>query len=50
MQLEEEIGKEILYTGGLIIQTTLNRQMQELAQKSFNKQIAELKKTINARN
>ena len=45
MQLEEEIGKEILYTGGLIIQTTLNREIQHHAEKSFTKQIDELRKS-----
>ncbi len=35
-----------MYTGGLIIQTTLNRNIQELAEKSFAEQMMELKKTI----
>jgi penicillin-binding protein 1A len=47
MQLEDELGKEQLYKGGLVIQTTLNRVMQENAQKTFNKQMLELKKEIN---
>lgn len=46
IQLEEEVGKQILYTGGLRIQTTLNSRMQELAQQSFAKEIEQLKKTI----
>ena len=46
IQLEEELGKQILYTGGLRIQTTLNRRMQELAQQSFITQMGQLKKTI----
>ncbi len=46
LQLEEIIGKEILYTGGLVIQTTLSRVMQEAAQKSFSKNVAEFKTTI----
>ena len=46
MELEQEIGKNRLYTGGLIIQTTLNRNIQELAEKSFAEQMMELKKTI----
>lgn len=46
MQLEEEIGKEILYTGGLLIQTTLNREIQQHAQKSFSKQIINLRKSM----
>ena len=39
------LAKRILYTGGLVIQTTLNRTIQELAEKSF-KTDAELKKSI----
>ncbi|GMU19356.1 MAG: hypothetical protein AMXMBFR12_05480 [Candidatus Babeliales bacterium] len=46
IQLEDELGKNILYTGGLIIQTTLNVQIQELAQAAFAKHMSELKKTI----
>lgn len=46
IQLEDELGKNILYTGGLIIQTTLNVQIQELAQAAFAKHMAEFKKTI----
>ena len=44
--LEQEIGKKKLYTGGLTIQTTLNRSMQELAHASFTEHITEFKKTI----
>ncbi len=47
MQLEEEIGKEVLYTGGLVIQTTMNREIQQHAQKSFKQNIADLKKSIS---
>lgn len=46
IQLEDELGKNILYTGGLIIQTTLNIHIQELAQAAFTKHMAEYKKTI----
>jgi len=46
MQLEDEIGKDILYTKGLVIQTTLNCAMQEKAEKSFNEKISEYKNTI----
>lgn len=46
VQLEEEIGKGVLYTGGLIIQTTLNRSIQELAQKSFHENMSQYKKEI----
>lgn len=47
IQLEEELGKEKLYKGGLIIQTTLNRSVQEAAQKSFVEHVAKLKKDID---
>ena len=46
IQLEDELGKNMLYTGGLQIQTTLNRKMQELAQASFAKHIQEYKTTM----
>lgn len=44
--LENKVGKKALYSGGLIIQTTLNRCMQEIAEQQFKKQINKLKKTI----
>ncbi len=43
MNLEEKIGKKMLYSGGLTIQTTLNRHMQMNAEKSFCEQIALLR-------
>lgn len=46
IQLEEEIGKGVLYTGGLIIQTTINRHIQECAQKSFHEHMSQFKKEI----
>lgn len=46
VELEDEIGKGILYTGGLIIQTTINRRVQEAAQKSFYEQMTQFKKEI----
>lgn len=46
IQLEDELGKNILYTGGLIIQTTLNMRIQELAQTAFIKHMNEFKKTM----
>ena len=46
LQLEEEVGKGVLYTGGLVIQTTINRQIQELAQKSFHEQLTQFKKDM----
>lgn len=46
IQLEDELGKNILYTGGLLIQTTLNTHIQELAQAAFTKNMNEFKKTM----
>lgn len=45
--LEERFGKKMLYTGGLTIQTTLNKKIQDAAQQAFNSQCAHLKKTIH---
>lgn len=36
--LEDKVGKTTLYTGGLKIKTTLNRNIQEIAQQQFKKQ------------
>lgn len=44
--LENLVGKENLYTGGLIVQTTLNKTIQAEAQKAFEKQITQLKETL----
>ncbi len=38
--LEETFGKKRLYTGGLKIQTTINRRMQYQAEKVFNRHMA----------
>lgn len=46
VQLEDEVGKGVLYTGGLIIQTTINRHIQECAQKSFHEHMSQFKKEI----
>jgi len=45
--LEEIVGKEALYLGGLVVQTTLNRRVQELANKSFFENINILKNKIS---
>lgn len=45
--LEELVGRQTLYTGGLKIQTTLNQHAQYHAQQEFFKQVATLKKTIS---
>jgi penicillin-binding protein 1A len=44
--LEELIGKETLYGGGLVVKTTLNATVQRLAQQEFSAHMAKLKKTI----
>lgn len=44
--LENLVGKNILYTGGFIVQTTLNHSMQWHAQKAFEQQVRVLKKSI----
>src|SRR5579885_1277524 len=41
--LEEQVGKTALYNGGLIIQTTLNRALQEKAQRAFARQFKQLR-------
>lgn len=46
--LEERFGKKKLYTGGLKIQTTLNRSMQETAQKVFKEQSLKLQERFAA--
>ena len=45
--LEETVGKQALYTGGLKIQTTLNRKMQEAAEKAFREQFKKLHKKFS---
>lgn len=45
--LEEKLGKEKLYFGALKIQTTLNLQIQQIAQKEFTNQFAKLKEEIS---
>ena len=44
MMVEENVGKKKLYTGGYVIQTTLNREVQQAAHKAFKEQIEELRK------
>lgn len=41
--IEEHIGRQELYTGGLIIQTTLNKKIQETAYHTFNSHIKKLR-------
>lgn len=45
--LEDLIGKQQLYTGGLTIQTTINTSMQLRAEQEFKKQFTKLKKDLN---
>jgi penicillin-binding protein 1A len=45
-QLEEMVGKQLLYHGGLTIQTTLNRTMQQAATQEFMKQMREIRLQI----
>jgi len=46
--LEDLLGKNRLYTGGLTIQTTLNQNVQTIAQEQFKKQYEELKASISS--
>lgn len=45
--LEDLVGRENLYAGGLVIQTTINKQAQESAQKTFVKHCADLRQKIS---
>lgn len=47
IQLEDMIGKHRLYTEGLTIQTTLNRQAQEAAQEAFVSHITALRQKFD---
>lgn len=41
--LEDWVGKTTLYSGGLTIQTTINKKMQQEAEEQFKKQISALR-------
>lgn len=43
--LEKTVGKKLLYTGGLTIQTTLHRATQQAAELCFTEHIAQLRRT-----
>lgn len=45
--IEENFSREALYNGGLVIQTTINQNLQKIAQETFNKHIIELNKSFN---
>ena len=44
--LEDRVGKTTLYTGGLHIKTTLNQNIQRIAEKQFQEQCKKLKKSL----
>lgn len=44
MALEEIVGKKKIYTGGYVVQTTLNRAIQQVAENAFKEQIILLRK------
>jgi membrane carboxypeptidase/penicillin-binding protein len=46
LHMESLFGKEMLYTGGLIIQTTLNRKLQEIAEEKFKNKFIQLKREL----
>ena len=46
--LEIKFGKQVLYHGGLIIKTTLNRALQQIVQTEFQKQFIKLKQDLGA--
>lgn len=45
--LESVVGKEMLYSGGLTIATTLNKEIQQKAQDQFTQNIKTMKKQIS---
>jgi len=42
MMVEDMVGKDLLYTGGLVIQTTLNAEYQRVAETVFKRRMEEL--------
>lgn len=44
--LEEQYGKDTVYSGGLVVQTTLNCAIQEKAERAFYETVVGLKETI----
>lgn len=45
--LEAQLGKQLLYTGGLRIRTTLNQRLQKLAQQQFTERLKALRADLN---
>lgn len=43
LHLEDLVGKQQLYSGGLVIQTTMNYDIQKAAEKAFSDKVAALK-------
>lgn len=46
--LEKQFGKQKVYGGGLVIQTTLDSHLQATAMQGFTKQVEVLKKTLDS--
>jgi penicillin-binding protein 1A len=44
--LEHTVGKEALYCGGLVIQSTMSSKMQNIAEQSFKERCTELRSSI----
>jgi len=47
IELEEKIGRQQLYAGGLQVKTTLSSSLQEIANKAFKEQVDYLKRTAH---
>lgn len=47
MFLEELAGKEQLYAGGLVVQTTLNIEIQKESEKAFEEHVSKLKEKLH---
>jgi penicillin-binding protein 1A len=45
--LEQLIGKHALYTGGYVVQTTIDLEIQQKAEKAFIDHVTQIRKTIN---
>lgn len=47
LHLEKMVGKAQLYSGGLVIQTTINRKAQAIAEKAFQENCTHMRTTLN---
>ncbi len=45
--MEDLVGRQKLYTGGLTIRTTIDKNMQQASQQAFESHVAKLKKSYN---